>query len=272
MLVFVGPDRARKRQRLEQLAASLKLHELDRHALVAGEPAADELPRLIREHPIGGPCRLIVVDEAHRLDAALANALQAFAGDPSATNVVVLLVDGQLEAKWPISALKVVATMEAFDAPSDPQARSGPNVFGLVDALARRDAKAALALLDQQLAEGREVYEVVGLLGWQLQRWLTVSRLMRAGDRARQGEEVPRAAERAAGLRANASAIEAAGITDWQARKMAEQLGSWTTEALLALARRCLDLDHAAKSGRVVPRLALEQLIVETCGLTWRNS
>lgn len=252
MFLFLGPDRARKRQRLEQLAASLTLHELDRHALTAGEPAADDLPRLIREHPIGGPCRLIVVDDAHRLDAASASALQAFAADPSAANVVVLLIDGRLEAKWPISALKAVATVEAFEAPGDPQARPGPNVFGLVDALARRDAKTALGLLNQQLAEGREVYEVVGLLGWQLQRWLTVSRLMRASG----------------GMRSQANVVEAAGITEWQARKMAEQLGSWTTDALLALAQRCLELDHAAKSGRVVPRVALEQLIVETCGLT----
>ena len=50
--------------------------------------------------------------------------------------------------------------------------------FALVDALGRRDLAGALQAVHQQAGAGQEPLKLVGLVAWQVQRWLVVRRLM----------------------------------------------------------------------------------------------
>ena len=52
--------------------------------------------------------------------------------------------------------------------------------FALTDALGTRDAAAALATLRDQLLAGKDALEVMGLIAWQLNRWMAIKRLARA--------------------------------------------------------------------------------------------
>lgn len=130
----------------------------------------------------------------------------------------------------------------AFGAP----ATAGKGGFALVDALTARDAAAALKIVDEQLAVGKDVVEIVGLVVWQLQRWLMVARLAATSMPA-------------------ARIATATGMPAWQVERIQRELAGRSAAWILQMLRRCQELDLASKSGRAIPRLAFEQLIVELC-------
>lgn len=202
------------------------------------------LGTLIRELPASARARLIIIDDAQRLNAACLALLERHAAS-LATSCVILLVDEPLSAKHPLMALKAHATVERFEKPFDAEAsESGKGAFGLVEAIGRRDAAAALQVIHEQVAAGKEVVELMGLLVWQLQRWLAVSRLVDAG-----------VARDRIGL--------IAGLKPWQVSRVLAELKGRSTASLKAALDRCLELDTAVKTGRVPPRTALEGWVVE---------
>jgi DNA polymerase III delta subunit len=118
--------------------------------------------------------------------------------------------------------------------------------FAFVEAIGRRDVAGALAAAQEQLRGGREPLELVGLIGWQLQRWVLVRRLLDAAAR-------PEAIAAASGLR------------DWQLERVKAELRGRTTASVQRALRRCWQLDADAKRGKVPPLTALELLVMELC-------
>ena len=243
LFLFLGPDRARKHQRLAQLRQSLTVHALDSHELNARQLAPADLGTLIREYPTASPARLIVVEEAHRLSPACLKVLEAHHEVLKHVACVVLLSEAPLEASHPLLSLKPYATVESFE---EPGRSKSSGAFALLEAVARRDAAVALRLMQDQLAEGKEVVELFGLIGWQLQRWLTVSHLADAGMAP------PRIAA-------------VTGWSPWQVDRIRTELAGRRTEGLARLAKRCWEADVEVKTGQTIPRMALERLIVELC-------
>ena len=131
---------------------------------------------------------------------------------------------------------------EEFPARSAPAAKP----FALTEALGRRDAGTALSAMRDQLVGGKEPLELLGLVAWQLQRWVVVRRLLDAGV----------AAERVG---------ELTGLKPWQVERIRSEVARRPLETLDDLLERCWRLDVDAKSGRAIPELALEQLVLEVC-------
>ena len=307
--LFLGPDRSRKRERVNAFAQALAVDPLDRHETSATQLSASSLLALAREQPATSPIRLIVIDEAHRLDGACLKVLEQHAELLKQTACLVLLVDLDIDANHPLDALRNYASVEQFAwlsphevsrwihryvaahkkriaasaiqdllqtygadlagikilldqmiswVGSRPQLSQADvrvflrvpatkSQFALVDAIAKRDVATALQAVQEQLAAGKEVLELLGLLVWQLQRWLTVGELVDAGLSR------DRIAQRS-------------GLRPWQLERMERELADRPLDALRRALERCWELDVAAKSGRVpIPRVALEQLIVELC-------
>jgi DNA polymerase III delta subunit len=242
--LFLGPDRVRKLQRLRELERALGIHPLDRHRLEAGALAPGALVALCRQQPAASRARLVVVDEAHRLDAAGAEGLLAHAAAVEAAACVVLLVEAELSVRHPLSRWLRHARVrvERFSG----GAPSAPKPFALTDALGGRDAARALAAAREQLAEGKEPLELLGLIAWQLNRWVTVKRLAAEGY----------SAERT---------VSATGLHPWQVQRLQAEVSRRPLASLDRLLSRCWQLDLDAKRGRHVPELALEQLIMEVC-------
>ena len=124
--------------------------------------------------------------------------------------------------------------------------------FALVDALSSRDVPEALCAVHDQLVNGKEPLELLGLVAWQLQRWVTVRRLLDAGH-------------------TTAHIAEAAGLRPWQAQRLESQVRNRSLASLQALLARCWQLDTDAKRSAAIPQLAVEQLVLEICKTETRD-
>ena len=240
--LFLGSDRARKLQRLQALERELAVHPLDRHHLDASALAPAALLAACRQQPAMSRARLIVVDQAHRLDAAAVAGLTEHGASIAAVACVVLLVETELGSRHPLGRDSSAWRIERF--PGRDAAAAKP--FALTDALGSRDPAAALTAVRDQLVAGKEPLELLGLIAWQVNRWVLAKRLSRQGLAA-------------AGI---ASSL---GIKPWQAERLQAETAARSLEGLETLLRRCWQLDVDAKSGRAMPELAVEQLVFEAC-------
>ena len=243
--LFRGPDRARKLQRLHELERTLRVQPLDHHHVDGAAVSAASLLALCRQQPAESPVRLIVVDDAHRLEAAAVDALLQHAGVIAKSACVVLLVEAELGARHPLArglSQAGALAIEEFPSRSSPAAKP----FALTESLGRRDVGTALSAVQDQLMGGKEPLELLGLVAWQLQRWVVVRRLVDAGT------PIGRMA-----------AIT--GMQPWQVERVRSEVSRRTLRSLQGLLERCWKLDVDAKSGRAMPELALEQVVLEVC-------
>ena len=240
--VFLGPDRAGKLQRIQEFERALAVQPLDRHHLDGAQVRGAELIALCRQQPALSPLRLVVVDQAHRLDQACVAALLQHAEAIAKSACLILLVEAELSVRHALAHAASSLSTERFSGHQAIAAKP----FALTDALGTRDAGAALASLHDQLLAGKEPLELLGLVAWQLHRWVLVKRLSQSGG----------SLERIA---------QVTGLRPWQVERAQSEVARRPLESLQQLLERCWRLDVDAKSGRTVPELAVEQLVVEVC-------
>ena len=249
--LLLGEDRPRKLQRIQELERSLGIQPLDRHHVDAAATTSAQLLALCRQRPATSPVRLIVVDQAHRLDKGGVEALLEHAEVIAKSACLVLLVETEVSLRHPLAQVLHRAgggqagegmAIERF--PGRQTLAAKP--FAFTDALGSRNVAGALTALHDQLAAGKEPLELLGLVAWQLQRWVAVRRLRDAGC----------GAERIAGV---------TGLKAWQVQRAQSEIARRPLESLQRLLARCWELDVDAKSGRTVAGLAIEQLVLEIC-------
>ena len=245
--LFLGPDRPRKLQRIQELERALAVDPLDRHLVDGSTIPGEALLALCRQRPAASPGRLIVVDEAHKLDARCAEALLAKAPVLAQSACVVLLIDKEPGSRHPL-ARPDAGRREDFPGRDTPAAKP----FALIEALGMRDASGALSAVHDQLRDGKDPLELLGLITWQVQRWVAVRRLM---DRKVPLEEI----------------AAAAGLRPWQAQRIQREVASRPLGALQALLARCWQVEGESKTGRAIPLVAVEQLILELCAPETRS-
>lgn len=248
LFVWLGPDRPRKLQRLQELARALRVDPLDRHQLDGSTLTPGSLLAACRQRPAASPLRLVVVDQAHRLGAAAVDALMAHAEVIAHSACVVLLVEAELGLRHALAkALQGRGEWGGLAVERFP-GRSGSSAkpFALTDALGARDAAEALSAMREQVVAGKEPLELLGLIAWQVNRWVTVKRLSEAGY----------SAERTAA---------ATGFHPWQVQRARAEVADRSLGSLRQALERCWRLDADAKRGRNLPELAVEQLLVEIC-------
>ena len=156
------------------------------------------------------------------------------------TACVVLLVEQELSARHALA--RATLPTERFVGRNTIAAKP----FALTDALGTRDTTSALASWHDQLLAGREPLEVLGLVAWQLHRWVLIKRLSASGL----------SEERIA---------QATGFRPWQVQRAQDEVAQRPLASLQRLLERCWELDVDAKSGRAVPELAVEMLITDVC-------
>jgi len=181
------------------------------------------------------------------LDRAAVEGLLMHAEAIAAVASVVLLVEPELSLRHPLTQATDRFAIERFPGRDQPAAKP----FAFTDALGRRHLTEALAAARDQMIAGKEPLELLGLVGWQLNRWVVVRRLLDGGTPPQ----------------AIAAAI---GMKPWQVERIQAEVAGRSLRRLHTLLARCWELDVGAKSGRVTPELALEQLVVDVC-LTSRN-
>ena len=240
--LFLGPDRARKLQRIQHLAQSLSIQSLDHHHVDASTSTSAQLLALCRQQPAVSSVRLIVVDQAHRLDAACLEALLAHTPVIVRTAYVVLLVEVELSVRHALARVMSRFTTEQFSA----RAPSSVKPFALTDALSARDLASALEAVHSQRLAGQEALEILGLVAWQVQRWVAVKRLVNDGSSAD-------------GI---ASTL---GLRTCQVERVQAELTDRSLGSLQELLDRCWRLDVDVKSGKAIPWLAVEHLVMEVC-------
>lgn len=124
------------------------------------------------------------------------------------------------------------------------KAKMESDIFKTIDALANRNKQAALALLHRHLAQGESEIYLMSMLVYQFRNLLLVK------------SEI----ERGAQFQALAKTIK---MHPFVLRKSFEQGRGFTLPALKKIYERLLDLDIAAKTGRVEPRVALDLVVGE---------
>jgi DNA polymerase III delta subunit len=246
--VFTGPDRLGKLARVSQLERALGVDPLDRHRVDASAMTAAQLVALCRQRPAVSPRRFILVDEAQRLTQPCVEGLIRHAVAIGQTACLVLLVDAELGPRHPLaglthdSGLGSALAMERFPAHEAPASRP----FALTEAVGARNVLDALAAVREQLLEGRQPTELIGLISWQVARWAHIRRL--------HDEGLP--LERMVSL---------TGWQAWQVKRLRTEVSNRSGTALRRALSRCWQLDRDVKTGRALPELAIEQLVVELC-------
>lgn len=239
--LWLGPDRPRKLQRIQALERTLGINPLDRHHLDGTRTSAAELVALCRQRPAASRRRLIVVDHAERLRSDAVEALHVHAEAIADTACVLLLVEEELSVRHALAKAEALRT-ERFPSRDTPAAKP----FALIDALGSRDVAAALTAAHDQIVSGKDPTELFGLVAWQLQRWVLVKRLL--------------------GQRHTTDYLAAVtGMRAWQIERMQSEVASRTLASLEHLLRRCWELEAEAKTGRAMPSLAIEELLVTIC-------
>lgn len=248
LYLFIGPDRARKLQRVQQLERSLGVRPLDRHQLDGGSLSAAELMGFCRQQPAESPARFIVVDDAHRLDTPSVDALLEQLPRLESLPCVVLFVEATLNARHPLQRLAQARSgssavhLEEFPGRDAPSAKP----FALTDALGRGDVGEAIRAVHEQLMAGREPHELVALASWQVNRWIAVKRLADAGYNS-------------------ARIASALGLKDWQLQRLQGEVARRPVERLQELLAACWKLDVELKTGQASALAGIEQLIVSLC-------
>lgn len=250
LYLFLGPDRARKLQRIQELERALQVDALDRHHVDGADISAADLVALCRQRPSVSAVRLIVVDQAHRIPRDGIEALLGYAGLIAETACVVLLIEVELSARHALAS-SGRGTGRTADGPVTVERFPGRDLsatkpFALVDALGSRDVRGALVAVQDQLAAGKDPLELFAQVSWQLQRWVTVKRLVETGA----------SLERIAAT---------AGMRPWQVERVQAELRGRSLRALEELLMRCWQLEADVKTGRAMPWLAVEQLVMEIC-------
>jgi len=240
--VLKGADWSRKQARIRELARQIPAHLLDWHTCEAARLSAEDLGRLVREQPVASPQRLVVIERAQRLSPSCVEALRHTLAQQRIAACLILLVDEPTKSAAVLQPLAAFAVAETYDTPAAPV-----DTFALVNAIARRDVAAALQALDDARRDGREPLEVVGMLVWQLQRWMTVARLMP--------------------LRLPPQRMEAlSGMSGWQMERVQREAHSRSVEWLTVRLWDCFELDVAAKRGELsLVDHAVERLVITLC-------
>ena len=122
------------------------------------------------------------------------------------------------------------------------------SVFAFVDALASRKLGRALGLLRELLDGGEAAPYLLFMVARQVRLLLQARELI---------EQRVRPDQAVAQLKQNPFAV----------RKAYEQAQRFTSESLLALHDRLVELDHRSKTGRIDPEAALDLLVAETCAM-----
>ena len=221
---------------------ALKVQELDIHRLDGATVRSAELLALCRQQPAVSGMRFIVVDQAHRLEAAAVEALLQHAAVIVQTSQVVLLSEAESGARHALAKVGSAILTERFE----PESAEAVKPFALTEALGRGDISEALKVLHEQMLSGKEPLEVLGLIAWQLQRWVVVKRLAASGY--------------------NSDRIAAAsGMRPWQAQRIQSEVTRRSLHSLQELLERCWRLDVEVKTGRTIAEVALDRMVVEIC-------
>ncbi len=218
------------------------IQPLDRHHVDAAETTTVRLLALCRQQPAASPLRLIVVDQAHRLDTAAVEALVRGAAVIAKSACVILFVEIELSLRHPLAKRVDELTAERFPGRNVPAVKP----FALADALGARDAAGALSAVHDQLLDGKEPLELLGLVAWQLNRWVMVKRLGEGGYSPDRISTVT-------------------GLRPWQVQRLQSEVAHRSLDALEGLLERWWRLDVDAKSGRAIPELAVEELVMSAC-------
>ena len=240
--LFLGSDRPRKLQRIQAIERSLAVQPMDRHHLDAATIPGPQVLALCRQQAAEGSIRLIVVDQAHRLEKACVEALLHHAAPIAKTACVILLVETELGPRHLLSQERQAIAIEQFPGRQSPAVKP----FALTDALGLRDVAGALEALHDQQSAGKEPLELLGFVAWQLNRWVMVKRLTQDGYNTER----------------MAAALK---IKPWQIERIQSEVARRSLNMLQQLLGRCWQLDVDAKSGRAIPQLAIEQLVIEVC-------
>ena len=240
--LFTGPDRPRKLSRIQELERALTVGPLDAHHVDAGAVSAQELSALCRQRPAQSQARLVVVDDAHRLSRECVDMFDQQSALIAQSACVVILLETAVGVRHPLSSPPASWRTETFPDRESPAVKP----FALAEALANRNKATALEIVRDQIRSGKEPVELFGLIGWQLMRWLLVRRLI--------DERVP-----------PEQMAAATGLKAWPLQRVQAEVRNRSAESIQKLLEECWRLDTDSKTGRVIPALAVEQLVIEVC-------
>lgn len=145
--MWLGPDRYRKHERIGALARQLRVAPFDRHEFEAHQCSPADLLTLARAVPAASSLRLIVVDEAHRLEPACLAMLEAHAAIIRQTACVVLLSEQPPKQAQALANLGSWARVEEFSWLSESQLRQ--RIQRALEACHKRMTSAAMGQLLQ---------------------------------------------------------------------------------------------------------------------------
>jgi len=123
------------------------------------------------------------------------------------------------------------------------------NIFGFIDALAAKNAKRALKLLGDMILAGEEEVSILGMIVFQARNLLVVKDLLSSGVSQ---QEI----------------IKQTSLHPFVVQKSIAQSRNFTMEELKSIYKKLEQADIAIKTGQTEPKLALELLVAEICGIS----
>lgn len=126
------------------------------------------------------------------------------------------------------------------------RAKFDEDVFHLTDALGNKNAKTALALIDDQLRSGNHPLALLATLAWQFRNLIQIQEKVESGE-------------------SSYSISSELGVRPFVVKKSLVQLRKFSFADLKAVYQGLLEIDIKLKTSRVDPKTLLNLFVVETC-------
>ncbi|GEM_PF-4721575 len=240
-----GPDEAGKQAFIDKIKSKLfpAGQSLDYNSYYSDEAVISDVIQLLKTAPFSAKSRLVVLKDAEKLKEEDKQALALYLENPSVKSIFVITTKKDLNASDALAAsAKKHAKCLDFSlntGSSLPQDAA----FKLIDEISLKKQKQALKSLIMLMRDGKEPYEILGLIGWHLRRMGKVKLLIERGK----GKE------------------EIARDLQWsfnRVQKAMEQSRNFTFRELKAAQRLLTETDRNLKRSAAPPGVLLESLIM----------
>ncbi len=240
-----GSDESGKQAFVDKIKSKLLLKDqsLDYNSYYSDEATISDVTQPLKPPPFSAKSRLVILKDAEKLTEEDRQALVSYFENPSRQSVFVITTKKGLNAA---DALSIAAKKHAkcVDFSLNTESSLPQNeAFKLLDEISLKKQRPALKSLIMLMRDGKEPYEILGLIGWHLRRMGKVKLLIGRGK----GKE------------------EIAQDLKWsfnRAQKAMEQSENFTFKELKAAQRLLMETDRNLKRSATPPGVLLESLIM----------
>lgn len=241
--LFIGEDEQSKSLSINKLKAKLCItnESLDYHVFYGDDTEAHEILHTLKTPPFTAKYRLVVLKQAEKLSTPGKNIIAEYVKNPSRNSMFVISADYLKRSDKIFTFASKHAKCINFNISEDSFVYKA--TFKLVDEIGFKKKALAIRTLLSLMQSGKDVHEILGLIGWFIRRLGKVKILLNEG-----GSE----GDIAAGLNINTN----------RTKKIIDQAKNFTLSEIKRAQQLLIETDRRLKKSISKPEVMIEMLIM----------